>query len=334
MIPYAKFFASRRVMRPTSAYAVARRSSHEDECGLAREAGARRLRPLLKMSQPADLERVERGQPTAGEERDRPPEPPADPRAQHLARGEQRPPRAPPRTAAAPRSSSRRPVERRIAEACAGPPPAGRCARARGRAARPAGSSRAGGRCTPSRSPRRARLVELAQDAEHEAPARVGRVHAVLLQVRPRLVLAHPLVHAIRLDQPQERLARQLELANRRLHVPQAPATPARPRTQRRPPARARRAPRAGRLRRRRRARRRAARSSRARGCAGAVSAGREPSRRGSSRRRRGLRPRRAPLDHSCLNGGAGGRRRRGQVGGGGEDRDRRRSVREDANRR
>ena len=44
---------------------------------------------------------------------------------------------------------------------------------------------------------------------------------AIVLQVRPGRVLAHPLVHAIRLDQPQERLARQLELANRRLHVPQ-----------------------------------------------------------------------------------------------------------------
>jgi hypothetical protein len=42
-----------------------------------------------------------------------------------------------------------------------------------------------------------------------------------VLQVRPPLVLAHALVHAIGLDQPQERLARQLELPNRRLHVPQ-----------------------------------------------------------------------------------------------------------------
>ena len=40
-------------------------------------------------------------------------------------------------------------------------------------------------------------------------------------QVRPRGVLGHLLIHAIRLDQPQERLARQVELPNRRLHVPQ-----------------------------------------------------------------------------------------------------------------
>ena len=64
-------------------------------------------------------------------------------------------------------------------------------------------------------------VVEPPQDAEHEATARVGRVDAVVLQVRPRGVLAHPLIHAIRLDQAQERLARQVELANRRLHVPQ-----------------------------------------------------------------------------------------------------------------
>jgi hypothetical protein len=40
-----------------------------------------------------------------------------------------------------------------------------------------------------------------------------------VLQVRPGLVLADPLVHPIRLDQTQERLAGQVELANRRLHV-------------------------------------------------------------------------------------------------------------------
>ena len=33
--------------------------------------------------------------------------------------------------------------------------------------------------------------------------------------------LADPLIHAVRLDQAQERLARQVELADRRLHVPQ-----------------------------------------------------------------------------------------------------------------
>ena len=42
-----------------------------------------------------------------------------------------------------------------------------------------------------------------------------------MLQVVPRLVLGHPLVHPVRLDQPQERLAWQVELADRRLDVPQ-----------------------------------------------------------------------------------------------------------------
>jgi hypothetical protein len=46
-------------------------------------------------------------------------------------------------------------------------------------------------------------------------------VNAVVLQIGPCLVLAHPLVHPIRLDQAQERLARQLELANGGLDVPQ-----------------------------------------------------------------------------------------------------------------
>jgi len=64
-------------------------------------------------------------------------------------------------------------------------------------------------------------VAEPAEDAEHQPAARVGRVDAVVLQLRPGPVLAHPLIHAIRLDQPQERLARQVELPNRRLDVPQ-----------------------------------------------------------------------------------------------------------------
>ena len=44
---------------------------------------------------------------------------------------------------------------------------------------------------------------------------------AVVLQVRPGLVLADPLVPAVRLDQPQERLPRQVEAPDRRLHVAQ-----------------------------------------------------------------------------------------------------------------
>src|SRR5262249_26038458 len=60
----------------------------------------------------------------------------------------------------------------------------------------------------------------------------------------------------------------------------------------------------------RRRARRPASRSSTGPGCVDAVNAGREPSRRGNSRRRHALRSRRAPQPHSCLNGRARGTRR------------------------
>ncbi len=44
---------------------------------------------------------------------------------------------------------------------------------------------------------------------------------AVPLQLVPGLVLRAALVDPVRLDQAQERLARQVELAHRRLHVPQ-----------------------------------------------------------------------------------------------------------------
>jgi hypothetical protein len=42
-----------------------------------------------------------------------------------------------------------------------------------------------------------------------------------VLHVRPGRVLAHPLVHAVCLDQPRKGFPRQFELADRRLHVPQ-----------------------------------------------------------------------------------------------------------------
>ena len=65
------------------------------------------------------------------------------------------------------------------------------------------------------------RLVEPPQHAEHEPPARIGRVDAVVAQLLPRLVLRDALIHPVRLDQAEERLARQVELADRRLDVPQ-----------------------------------------------------------------------------------------------------------------
>ena len=59
-----------------------------------------------------------------------------------------------------------------------------------------------------------------AEQAEHEPSDRVGGVDAVLLQVVPGLVLRDPLIHPVGLDQPQERLARQVELSDRRLELP------------------------------------------------------------------------------------------------------------------
>ena len=46
-------------------------------------------------------------------------------------------------------------------------------------------------------------------------------MHAVVLHVDPRLVLGDALVDPVRLDQAVERLARQIELPNGRLHVPE-----------------------------------------------------------------------------------------------------------------
>ena len=54
------------------------------------------------------------------------------------------------------------------------------------------------------------RLVRAADHAEHEPPDRVGRVCAVAAQRVPRLVLGDALIHAVRLDQPEERLLRQI----------------------------------------------------------------------------------------------------------------------------
>ena len=62
-------------------------------------------------------------------------------------------------------------------------------------------------------------VVEPPQHAEDEPAARVGRVDAVVLDVVPRLVRGHALIHAVRVDQTEERLAREIELAHGRLDV-------------------------------------------------------------------------------------------------------------------
>ena len=59
-------------------------------------------------------------------------------------------------------------------------------------------------------------LAVQAKQAEHEAADGVGRVAAVLLQVVPGLVLGDALIHPVRLDQSQERLARKRELVDGR----------------------------------------------------------------------------------------------------------------------
>ena len=140
------------------------------------------------------------------------------------------------------------------------------------------------------------------EQAEDQAADRVCRVDAVALQVGPGRVLGDPLVHPVGLDQAQERLPGQVELADRRLellhHRPRRRAA----RNRRRPRPRARRAARAGRPRPRRRGCPRAGRTrTRPAGAAGAH-AGRGATRPGSSRSARGRRRRRSTpvLDSVC----------------------------------
>src|SRR5439155_4202790 len=83
--------------------------------GLACESGARRPGAAAEDVPAGRVERVERGEPTACEQCDRASEPPPDPLAQHLPRGEQLRGalRLEPQQ---PAQLLRRPVERRVAE--------------------------------------------------------------------------------------------------------------------------------------------------------------------------------------------------------------------------
>ena len=65
----------------------------------------------------------------------------------------------------------------------------------------------------------RLQVVAAPEHAEHEPPDRIGRVDAVALQVGPGLVGRDALIHPVRLDQAQERLARQRAGADRRLQL-------------------------------------------------------------------------------------------------------------------
>ena len=62
-------------------------------------------------------------------------------------------------------------------------------------------------------------VVPAAQNAEDQAATGICRVDAVMLHIVPGLVLRDSLIHPIRLDQAQERLAREVELADRRLQL-------------------------------------------------------------------------------------------------------------------
>ena len=72
------------------------------------------------------------------------------------------------------------------------------------------------------------RVMSEPQEAEDEAPDGIGRVPAILTKIVPRPVFGDPLIHPVGLDQPDEMLARELELLDRRLehfhHRPRRPA--------------------------------------------------------------------------------------------------------------
>src|SRR5205807_9418386 len=180
---------------------------------------ARRLRSLREHIPVRRLERLERREPTTSEEADGAAEPPSDPRTQYLARVQQRR-RALRLEAQQCAQLVARPLERRVTEAglvLGREIHAPRLAVARDvleevhelepRADGVARRHELG-------------IVEPAQDAEHEPSAGVRRMLAVVLQVVPGLVGGDALVNAVRLDQAEERLSWQLELAARRLHIP------------------------------------------------------------------------------------------------------------------
>ena len=223
-----------RLLRPSSRERLPARAAARDGRGRC-----------VKMSQPACSSASSAASPPRAKSADRPADAAADPLA-----AASRPPRAGPRARSASNAqqlaqlagSAGRARSRRSA---GGPRPAGRSrpsARSRGTSWRkltswsPVQTSSRGGHELAARPSSR-------EQAEHEPPDRVGRVDAVLLQVVPGLVLGDALVHPVRLDQPQERLARQRRTrgssaASSRITGQDGLAR----RSRRRPPARARRA--------------------------------------------------------------------------------------------
>ena len=308
MIPYAKFFASRRVIRRPRRTPPGR-SSHEDERRLAREPRARRPRPPREDVPAGRFERVERRQAATREERDRrPSRPPIRARSTSPAASSSVARCA---SNAEQRAQLRaRPVERRLAERAPVLRRAGR--------SRPSSRSRGTSwRKFTSWSP--VQTESLAATSSGSSSRRstpsTSRPHGSAEWTQYCCSSSHvsysadALIHPVRLDQPQERLARQVELADRRLDVPQHRPRRAARRRPRRPRPRARRAPRAGRPRTSRRPRRRTARSNRARGCAGAAARGKSTDPTGKFSPAARAATSESSTRPFCLNGRAAGNR-------------------------
>src|SRR5439155_3833650 len=192
-------------------------SSHE---GCQSEASPRRTRPLGEHVPVRGLERIERREPAACEEADRPPHPAADPLLEHASSSEEV-------------SSAQRLVTKQLEQL-------GSWTVEHGHAERAAVVERQvdaaeleiarhvlqevdelqPGADVVARGDQLGVVVQ-AEQAEHETADGVGRVAAVLLQVAPGLVLGEALVHPVRLDQPEERLSWQRELVDGRRERPQ-----------------------------------------------------------------------------------------------------------------
>src|SRR5437588_7533367 len=169
---------------------------NENDRGFTRESRARRLRSLREHIPVRRLERFERREPATRKEADGAAEPPSDPRTQYVTGVQQR--CRPLRLEAQQRAELvARPVERRIAEAVL---ILGREIHApQLEVARDVLEEvyelepRADGVARRHEL----RIVEPAQDAEHEPSAGVRRMLAVVLQVVPGLVGGDALVDAV-----------------------------------------------------------------------------------------------------------------------------------------
>ena len=180
------------------------------------ESRARGARPAVEDVPVRALERLQRSQPAAAEERDGATHAAAEAAPELLARAEQRP--RPVGLVAQQHLELRaRLVELRHAEArpLLGrqvDPPEREVARD---VLQEVDQLQAGADVVRERD--QLGIVRAAEDAEHEPADRIGRVDAVVLEVGPGRVLRDPLVHPVRLDQAEKRLARERAGTDRRL---------------------------------------------------------------------------------------------------------------------